>query len=43
MSEAPVEHLSGSVERVTFHSEDSGFCVLKVKTKGQRDFSDGYR
>jgi len=37
MSEAPVEHLSGSVERVTFHNEDSGFCVLKVKVKGQRD------
>lgn len=37
MSEAPVEHLSGSVERVTFHNEDSGFCVLKIKAKGQRD------
>jgi exodeoxyribonuclease V alpha subunit len=30
-------HLSGSVERVTFHSEDSGFCVLRVKVRGQRD------
>lgn len=37
MSETPLEHLSGSVERVTFHNEDSGFCVLKVKAKGQRD------
>jgi len=36
-SRPPVEYLSGSVERVTFHSEESGFCVLKVKVKGQRD------
>ena len=34
---APRERLSGSVERVTFHSEQSGFCVLRVKVKGQRD------
>ncbi len=31
------EHLSGSVERVTFHSADTGFCVLRIKVKGQRD------
>lgn len=31
------EHLSGSIERVTFHSEESGFCVLRVKARGQRD------
>lgn len=31
------EHLSGSVDRVTFHSEESGFCVLRVKVKGKRD------
>ena len=36
-SETPIERLSGSVERVTFHSEESGFCVLRVKVKGQRD------
>jgi exodeoxyribonuclease V alpha subunit len=29
--------LTGSVERVTFHSEESGFCVLKVKVRGHRD------
>jgi exodeoxyribonuclease V alpha subunit len=29
--------LSGLVERVTFHNEDSGFCVLRVKARGQRD------
>ena len=37
-NEAPTERLSGPVERVTFHSEESGFCVLRVKVKGQRDF-----
>ncbi len=31
------ERLSGSVERVTFHSPESGFCVLRVKVRGQRD------
>jgi len=31
------EHLSGSVERVTFHSEESGFCVLRIKVKGRRE------
>jgi len=29
--------LSGAIERVTFHQEDSGFCVLKVKATGQRE------
>ena len=33
----PTEHLAGSIERVTFHSEQSGFCVLRVKVRGQRD------
>ncbi len=32
------ETLSGSVERVTFHSEESGFCVLRVKVREQQDF-----
>src|SRR6266496_3017319 len=27
----------GLVERVTFHNEDNGFCVLRVKARGQRD------
>ena len=31
------ENLAGLVERVTFHNENSGFCVLRVKTRGQRD------
>ena len=33
----PIERLSGSVERVTFHSEESGFCVLRVKVRGHRE------
>ncbi|VVM04351.1 ATP-dependent RecD-like DNA helicase [Methylacidimicrobium cyclopophantes] len=32
----PPEKLSGLVERVTFFSEESGFCVLKVKVAGRR-------
>ena len=31
------EALAGLVERVTFHSPDSGFCVLRVKVRGQRE------
>ena len=31
------ENLAGLVERVTFHNEDNGFCVLRVKARGQRD------
>lgn len=32
-----VEYVKGTIERVTFHSEESGFCVLKVQTKKQPD------
>lgn len=35
--DAPADGLSGLVERVTFHNEDTGFAVLKVKVKGRRD------
>jgi exodeoxyribonuclease V alpha subunit len=31
------EVLVGLVERVTFHSDESGFCVLRVKARGYRD------
>ena len=31
------EVLAGAVERVTFHGEDSGFCVLRVKARGHRE------
>src|SRR5262245_66649147 len=33
----PTEQLTGAVERVTFHSDETGFCVLRVKVRGQRD------
>ena len=33
----PIERLEGAIERVTFHSEESGFAVLRVKVRGQRD------
>lgn len=29
--------LNGLVERVTFFSEESGFCVLRIKAEGHRD------
>ena len=31
------EVLAGAVERVTFHSEESGFCVLRIKARGHRE------
>jgi exodeoxyribonuclease V alpha subunit len=31
------EVLGGSIERVTFHSAESGFCVLRIKARGHRD------
>ena len=31
------EVLAGAVERVTFHSEESGFCVLRIKARGRRE------
>src|SRR6516162_4322975 len=34
---APIEALAGVVERVTFHNGENGFCVLRVKARGQRD------
>src|SRR5918997_1587865 len=30
------EHLVGSVERVTFHNDETGFCVLRVRARGHR-------
>lgn len=30
-------HTAGLVERVTFHNEANGFCVLRLKVKGERD------
>ena len=34
---APQEQLAGILERVTYHNEDNGFCVLRVQVRGQRD------
>jgi len=31
------EVLAGLVERVTFHNEDNGFCVVRAKARGHRD------
>jgi len=31
------EEISGVIERVTFHNDDSGFCVLRVKARGQEE------
>jgi len=29
--------LAGTVERVTFHNAESGFCVLRIKARAHRD------
>ena len=34
----PREVLAGLVERMTFHNEENGFCVLRVKARGHKDF-----
>ena len=34
---ADKESISGLVERVTFHSPDTGFCVLRIKIRGRRE------
>ena len=33
----PEEKLTGIIERVTFYSEETGFCVLRVQVKGFTD------
>ena len=33
----PIEALAGTIERVTFHNAETGFCVLKVQARGKRD------
>src|SRR5918995_12241 len=33
----PMEALAGTVERVTFHNAETGFCVLKVQARARRD------
>src|SRR6202166_2872660 len=34
---APTEEIAGLVERVTFFSPESGFAILRVKVRGQRE------
>ncbi|HFD12365.1 MAG TPA: ATP-dependent RecD-like DNA helicase, partial [Crenotrichaceae bacterium] len=34
---SPQEKLSGVIERLTFHSQETGFCVIRVRVKGKRD------
>ena len=36
-SSAGPEYVTGLIERVTFHSAETGFAVLRVQVKGQRD------
>src|SRR5579863_9706005 len=31
------EVLAGLVERVTYHNDENGFCVLRIKARGHRD------
>jgi exodeoxyribonuclease V alpha subunit len=33
----PTEVGVGLVDRVTFHNAENGFCVLRVKARGQRE------
>ncbi|MDB6151840.1 MAG: ATP-dependent RecD-like helicase, partial [Chthoniobacteraceae bacterium] len=33
----PEDGVAGLIERVTFHNEETGFAVLRVKSKGHRD------
>ena len=33
----PKEYLSGTIERITYHNSENGFCVLRVKVKGYKD------
>ncbi len=35
--EQRIESLKGTVERVTFHSEETGFCVLRIKVNGHHE------
>ena len=39
LTQSAPEALAGLVERVTFHNPDTGFCVLRVKVRGQRELT----
>jgi exodeoxyribonuclease V alpha subunit len=34
---APAETIAGVVERIVFHNQESGFCVLRLAARGHRD------
>ncbi|CAK0745391.1 ATP-dependent RecD-like DNA helicase [Gammaproteobacteria bacterium] len=34
---ASLEHLAGSIERITFHNKENGFCVLRVKMRSRAE------
>ena len=31
------EYLSGTIERITYHNADNGFCILRLNVKNKRD------
>ena len=37
MPQQPLDHLTGTIERLTFQSSESGFCILRVNVNGQRE------
>ena len=39
MPKPDASELSGHVERITFHSEDTGFAVLKVQVKWEKELT----
>jgi exodeoxyribonuclease V alpha subunit len=36
-SREKLEFITGLVERVTYHNEENGFAVLKIKVRGRKD------
>ena len=36
-SRAVLEHLTGLIERITFHNAETGFAVMQVKVRGKHD------
>jgi len=39
MDEKNLSELSGQIERVTYSSEESGYCVLQVRIRGRREMA----
>src|SRR5712672_3323308 len=37
MPHPPAEHLQGIIERVTFHAEDTGYTIARLKTPSEHD------